>query len=149
MASTNHTPHLELNQWVGTDPVLMSDFNADNAKIDAAFALLPHVVTGSYTGNGQYGSAHPVTLTFPFVPKLLVVLSDSRNYFGPAGSTNIYNGWLMTMPGVSGAYLGSYDTNDAVHFDWNGSTVSWYTEQASPGVQCNAQNVVYHYFAIG
>ena len=23
MASTNHTPHLELNQWIGTDPVLM------------------------------------------------------------------------------------------------------------------------------
>ncbi len=89
MASTNHTPHLELNQWIGTDPVLMSDFNADNAKIDAAFAQLPHVVTGSYTGNGQYGSAHPVTLTFPFAPKLLIVLSENSNYFGPTGSGNL------------------------------------------------------------
>ena len=40
MASTNKTENFALNQWVGTDPVLMEDFNADNAKIDAALAAL-------------------------------------------------------------------------------------------------------------
>ena len=149
MASTNHTPHLELNQWIGTDPVLMADFNADNAKLDAAFAQLPHAVTGSYTGTGQYGSEHPNTLSFPFAPKLLVVLSESGNYFGPTGSDSIYNGWLMAVPGVTGAYLGSYNVNAAVRFDWSGNSVSWYTERPAPGAQCNAQNTVYHYFAIG
>ena len=36
MASTNKTTHLNLNQWIGTDPVLRSDFNVDNVKLDAA-----------------------------------------------------------------------------------------------------------------
>lgn len=36
MASTNKTTHLNLNQWIASDPVLRSDFNFDNSKIDAA-----------------------------------------------------------------------------------------------------------------
>lgn len=34
--STNHTPNYNLCQWEATDQVLRSDFNQDNAKIDAA-----------------------------------------------------------------------------------------------------------------
>lgn len=30
------TPNLALNQWQRSDPVVMDDFNADNAKLDAA-----------------------------------------------------------------------------------------------------------------
>ena len=33
---TNHTTNYSLNQWVKSDQVKMEDFNADNAKIDAA-----------------------------------------------------------------------------------------------------------------
>ena len=33
---SNHTPNYALNQWERDDRVLMEDFNADNAKIDAA-----------------------------------------------------------------------------------------------------------------
>lgn len=36
--STNKTQNYQLNQWVKSDRVLMSEFNADNAKIDAALA---------------------------------------------------------------------------------------------------------------
>ena len=36
MASTNKTTNLRLNQWVASDPVLRTDFNFDNSKIDAA-----------------------------------------------------------------------------------------------------------------
>ena len=32
----NHTPNYNLNQWEPEDRVLRTDFNADNAKIDAA-----------------------------------------------------------------------------------------------------------------
>ena len=32
----NHTPNYNLSQWEKSDKVLMDDFNADNAKIDAA-----------------------------------------------------------------------------------------------------------------
>ena len=34
--STNHTTNYNLNQWEATDKVLRTDFNEDNAKIDAA-----------------------------------------------------------------------------------------------------------------
>ncbi|WP_298025357.1 hypothetical protein [uncultured Dysosmobacter sp.] len=34
--ASNHTQHYELSQWQATDEVIRTDFNADNAKIDAA-----------------------------------------------------------------------------------------------------------------
>ena len=38
--STQKTEYYDLNQWLATDQVLRTDFNADNAKIDAALAAL-------------------------------------------------------------------------------------------------------------
>ena len=38
--STNHTTNYGLCQWLATDQVLRTDFNADNAKIDTALAEL-------------------------------------------------------------------------------------------------------------
>lgn len=43
MSSTNKTPNLELSQWVLSDPFNMTDFNEDNAKIDAAVEAIPLV----------------------------------------------------------------------------------------------------------
>ena len=40
MASTNKTEHIQLNQWVLDDPVLMEDFNMDNQRIEQAIQLL-------------------------------------------------------------------------------------------------------------
>lgn len=40
MSSTNKTAALGLNQWVGTDPVLRADFNADNLIVENAVAGL-------------------------------------------------------------------------------------------------------------
>ena len=36
--AANYTEHYELNQWEPADQVLRTDFNADNAKLDAALA---------------------------------------------------------------------------------------------------------------
>ena len=38
--ATNHTANYELCQWEPTDQVQRTDFNADNAKIDAALSAL-------------------------------------------------------------------------------------------------------------
>ena len=38
--SSQKTEHYELNQWLATDQVLRTDFNADNAKVDAALDIL-------------------------------------------------------------------------------------------------------------
>ena len=37
---SNQTPNYQLNQWERSDKVQMEDFNADNAKIDAALVAL-------------------------------------------------------------------------------------------------------------
>ena len=44
--STNHTTNYNLNQWEAADKVLRTDFNADNAKIDAALKGLSDQVAG-------------------------------------------------------------------------------------------------------
>ena len=83
--STNHTPNYQLSQWERTDRVLMEDFNADNAKIDAALGTLAGQVSGkadasalaavsqsrncqaattSYTGTGTSGENAPSSVSF-------------------------------------------------------------------------------------
>ena len=51
MSSTNKTSALGLSQWVLSDPFRMEDFNADNAKIDAAVAAVPYVKLLNVTTN--------------------------------------------------------------------------------------------------
>ena len=45
--STNHTANYDLCQWQATDPVIRTDFNEDNAKIDAALASLDNAKAGA------------------------------------------------------------------------------------------------------
>lgn len=50
---SNFTQHYQLSQWEADDRVQRADFNADNAKLDAAIATKCEIVTGVYTGNGE------------------------------------------------------------------------------------------------
>ena len=43
--STNYTENFDLCQWEPTDPVLRTDFNADNAKLEAALTALEEART--------------------------------------------------------------------------------------------------------
>ena len=56
MASTNKTTHLRLNQWAGSDPVLRTDFNQDNSKIDQAVAARALVRLADKTLTASAGS---------------------------------------------------------------------------------------------
>ena len=42
----NHTTNFQLSQWESTDRILMSDFNSDNAKIDAALKAHSDAIAG-------------------------------------------------------------------------------------------------------
>ena len=44
--ASNYTEHYDLCQWEATDAVQRVEFNADNAKIDAALATLSEAVNG-------------------------------------------------------------------------------------------------------
>ena len=84
--ASNQTQNYGLSQWELTDDVRMEDFNADNAKIDAALASKygtdkqPFVV-GNYTGTGEVGTALRIDLGFP--PSAVIVIG--RGLFGLAG----------------------------------------------------------------
>ena len=41
----NQTTHYQLNQWEAADRILMADFNADNAKLDAALKAQSDAIT--------------------------------------------------------------------------------------------------------
>lgn len=59
MASTNKTTNLRLNQWEGSDPVLRTDFNQDNSKIDQAVAARALV---RLTGRSLTAAAGSITV---------------------------------------------------------------------------------------
>ena len=88
--ASNHTQHYDLSQWQPTDEVIRTDFNADNAKIDAALNALAEgqaALTAEVAKKGncriQYGTyrgtatSKGVTVTFEGPPLLVVI-----GYFG-------------------------------------------------------------------
>ena len=82
----DYTQNYQLNQWEATDRVLRTDFNSDNAKIDAA---LPRFVTGSYTGTGE----EDVTKHYSLGSRPKMVVLRTENTF----SGNSYDlGFLVT-----------------------------------------------------
>ena len=117
--AANQTTNYQLNQWEATDQVLRTDFNADNAKVDAALDALAgqmaekadtslfttlsgtintlsathnaRVYISSYTGNGTASR----TFSFPARPMLVNIMGS--------------NNWLCAVQGAnvgSGGYLG-------------------------------------------
>ena len=76
----NYTQNYQLCLWDEDDRILMSDFNADNAKTDAAMAGFGNckIVTGSYVGTGAVNK----TLTFPGSPLVVMIraVNDSPDF---------------------------------------------------------------------
>ena len=111
--ATNHTTNYQLNQWEPTDQVLRTDFNADNAKLDAALAGLDAakadredltalegsleavsadlttITFGSYTGDGEASR----TISLGFTPKAVLLMESSGRLFY-SGASRYYCGGL-------------------------------------------------------
>lgn len=112
------TEHCQLNQWDKEDRIMMDDFNADNARIDAALqaeaaaraagdAALSgrcRIVSGAYTGTG--GSS--VSIVCGFRPKLLLVAFVYSNGYAIAGpySGEFGTGFQMYLDGAN--YINTY-----------------------------------------
>ena len=147
MASTNKTANFQLNQWARTDGVCMDDFNSDNSKIDAAISVLsnamPHVAAGSYVGTGTAGSSSKNSLTFDFVPRLLIITPGNYGVemMMAVHASSQYSFWSSNIQ--SGAITAGTIT-------W-GTTVSWYYGGSSMKEygQFNASGTTYYYLAIG
>lgn len=153
MASTNKTANYGLNQWVGTDPVLMADMNADNARIDAAIKALSDgmmkFAVGSYEGSGRCGMtvsgepySTPPTLSPGFKPEFVFVQSGSqKGYF--------------FRPNDRGTYVDdSADCcSSALITEWGEGSVRWYHSNVNADMEgeysLNKQGVTYSYIVVG
>ena len=143
------TTNYQLNQWAEEDAVRRTDFNADNAKIDAALAALgvaiaavPKVAVGSYMGSGLCGTDSPRTLTFAFPPKLVIIVENSWGSL-KAGTVLISGQTLSAGIGggtSSGACL-------SLTVSWSGNSVTWYGPSAEK--QLDMEDLEYFYCAIG
>ena len=135
----NHTTNYQLNQWAKSDRIRMDDFNADNAKIDAAIKAVAEggvkLAVGSYVGTGQYGSAHKNTLSFEKEPKFVII----------GGEYTIF----ALRPMANGATLDTTGLNQTygTKLSWNGNSISWYSD-SSERRQCNQSGVTYNYMAL-
>lgn len=83
MSSTNKTTHLRLNQWIGTDPVLRTDFNFDNSKIDAAVNARALVRLTGTTLTAAAGS-----MTLDLLDYDLTRYAELQLYLSPVTSGN-------------------------------------------------------------
>ena len=95
------------------------------------------IETGSYVGTGTYGKANPQTLTFNFDVKFFVLQGHDRNNYQVA---------RIAVKG-SDLFGSSSATNSTGLVTWNGSTVSWYGDDAPD--QGNKQGSTYYYVALG
>ena len=107
--SSQKTEHYELNQWLATDQVLRTDFNADNAKVDGLLAERTcQFYTSSYVGAGS-GTR---TLTFPKKPMLIIIVGYFACMFTVYGSTRL-------------CVLSLGDANKTISGTWDGYALSW------------------------
>ena len=140
---SNYTENYQLSQWSRTDQVRMEDFNADNAKIDAALKVEAdartalaaevsklgncRVETWSYTGNYQYGQDKPTVLTFSGKPVLAIIFARESFAFFTYGAAS----YPVYCKGMSNTGSGlTYST-----CTWQGNSLSFYGD--TPRVQMN------------
>ena len=145
------TTNYQLNQWAKSDRIMLEDFNADNAKIDAAIKAVadatPKIVTGSYVGTGSYGASNPNTLTFDFAPKLIILCG--------------YEYYAILFRGCSfgaGIRTDVSSEHSILEAIWSDSSISWYCKKVctsntigtvSAKQQLNNIDITYQYIAIG
>lgn len=105
------------------------------------------IETGSYVGTGAYGASSPNTLTFGFVPKLVIVCKKNGFLTPSDGGYNQSFLWVARQ-----FVLSIYAVNSIsfVSISANGNTLSWYADSPyGPERQCNISGQEYNYIAIG
>lgn len=145
------------------NPAAVGLGNVDNVKQYSATNPPPYPVTSvngmtgavtvpdsevyqtSYVGTGAYGSANPNTLSFDFVPKLVMItILSGSNAQVPTFFTQGY-AWSYFM-NVSGTSAGSTTvTASAIVVTWSedGKTLSWYGKGTVATMQLNADGYTY------
>ena len=145
----NQTTNYQLSQWESTDRILMSDFNSDNSKIDAALKANADAIAAeaaartaalaakgnckiefkTYTGNGGSGSGSPTQITFSGQPTAVLL----SGYDGIAAAR--YGDTLVTSAYSTSSGSGISSINAA----WSGSTLSFFANTAAGQLNVNGR----------
>ena len=115
------------------------------------------IIQGAYTGTGTSGASNLNSLTFDFAPALIVLAGSFgvawNQYFGVNSGSNsdIYamapQVFTENFSSGKGFCRGTVGSSYARKSE-DGKTVYWYNTQ-NADAQCNYQNWVYYYIAIG
>ena len=116
----DYTQNLNLPQFEASDHIHHDDFNDAFRTLDA----MPRIATGRYTGDGTYGSAHPITLTFDFQPKVLLL-------FNCDGNSGMKAPMLLIAPYTLQHFAAGTAGGAPIHVTWGENTVSWYNENSA------------------
>ena len=158
--ASNHTEHFSLNQWQADDQVKRTDFNEDNAKIDAALndlsgglaekattaaletvskklAAMPCLVTGTYTGDGTDSRL----ISLGFQPKALLVMRE-EGYSARPYTDDYYGG--LALPGKPVCLQTSYGTNYILTIESKGFRVYYNRDRY---ILSNQKDTNYYYLA--
>lgn len=141
----------------GKTPVKGTDYwtEADKEEILAALAGSggsggSNVASGSYDGTGTYGVNNANSLTFPFVPKLVLIVAhhnrtyeiDERDDWEYLASETFLHSIFMVIATdlLTTEYKGSMKKSA------DGKTIYWYSSSAS--MQRNESRDTYYWIAI-
>jgi len=121
---------------------LSSDPATPNAALSAlatAVAGGAKIATGSYTGNGLYGSSHPCSLTFNFVPKAIFL-------HGPANYNNSARIFEAALKPFAIMEMDNGAENQVT--TWGTNRISWYAT-SNDYDQLNHSGYSYSYTVLG
>ena len=131
--STDHTTNYDLNQWEGTDKVLRAEFNADNAKIDAALKANADAIAAEAAAREAGDEA--VTAQLPTVKLRELTVSAAAN----TANLDISGLDFAAYDGVRFVVESGESVSDGVYLQFNGQTTGY--ESASPGFSGDGSNI--------
>jgi hypothetical protein len=137
---------LDVAELIGltiSDPTVTEAISKVQTNLNGAYNVLSTAIVGSYVGTGESGSSHKNSLTFPFVPKVVIVQASADT-----GVTANYPSIFIHNAEYSSYITYSY----ALYLEWDdiNKTVNWYSPY-NPGqnadFQQNKSGVTYFYVA--
>lgn len=131
----NKTTNYQLNQWEASDDFLRTDFNEDNAKIEAALDTKAEIVAGTYTGDGKASQ----TISLGFTPKALLTTNKYGQMCDSTGSNWYYGGLVLPDHPIM------YSTKPVLEVTEDGFKVYNYSDVEY--IKTNSSGAVYHYIA--
>ena len=126
-------------EYGGTGKSDITSFATVIADLSVTKGLLSRSVSGTYNGNGSYGSANAKSFIFVEPPRLLIVMPTTLAHINASGQNNGF----IALRGIQTKII----DGNIVYFTWEGRKVSWFSLNDELSQQ-NVNGVQYNYFAI-